>query len=578
MKTLLEHLFTEETLSEIIKYLSYVDYIHLAQINKYFYDLLLIKDNYLFNQFGDLLKYKLFDLKNVPDYLFKLKHLCLFEKANFHVLENFTNLKSLNSSHIPEQYLIRLTNLEKLYSMAGRYLTKHTLLNLKNLKSLTIGWNKQLNDDWVKDLTNLKKLCLFQCPNFKGESLLNLNNITKLILSNCDISGKYFVNLKQLKVLRLRDCNNLLDINFELFNLRKLYIQYCPNITLNLLQNLNQLTKLEIDVTENNINNINKYLKNLISLKYLDININYRNEFDSSCLKYLINLEILIINEICSKFEDEHFCNLGNLKELIIKSIGNSKSNGRFLKYITNLEALDCDVIFESDYYKSLIKLQKLNLGTKNDFKRNITNETIYLQNLRELTIQNLTLNFINNHIQLIHLKFINIDKCELLGNDSLFNYTPNLTFLTLNETNIDDKDLFCLKELKTLIIKKCDGFSGKSFTSFNKLNHLNISQSKNVELGYLRYLSELKKLFLTQIFVKDEDLNELTKLRQLIFYEIDCNLISGKFLLQMNELEDLKINNIYFNKKRREEAKRKINEGVALREILKEFNEDFNL
>ncbi|KAL9651433.1 hypothetical protein ABK040_001381 [Willaertia magna] len=239
MKTLLEHLFTEETLSEIIKYLSYVDYIHLAQINKYFYDLLLIKDNYLFNQFGDLLKYKLFDLKNVPDYLFKLKHLCLFEKANFHVLENFTNLKSLNSSHIPEQYLIRLTNLEKLYSMAGRYLTKHTLLNLKNLKSLTIGWNKQLNDDWVKDLTNLKKLCLFQCPNFKGESLLNLNNITKLILSNCDISGKYFVNLKQLKVLRLRDCNNLLDINFELFNLRKLYIQYCPNITLNLLQNLN---------------------------------------------------------------------------------------------------------------------------------------------------------------------------------------------------------------------------------------------------------------------------------------------------------------------------------------------------
>ncbi|KAL9656782.1 hypothetical protein ABK040_004319 [Willaertia magna] len=161
---------------------------------------------------------------NLPYYIFKIKKLHLLHRNNnFKVLDNFTYLKSLKSNEIPNNYLIKLTNIEELI-IDGESITENYFSNLKKLKTLIV------EDDY----------------------LINLNNLTELTIRGYNKLVGHFKNFTQLKSLKLIDCGNVLDNNFT-NNIENLFINYCPKITCNFLQNFNQLQKLEIEITENNV-------------------------------------------------------------------------------------------------------------------------------------------------------------------------------------------------------------------------------------------------------------------------------------------------------------------------------------
>ncbi|KAL9647362.1 hypothetical protein ABK040_011727 [Willaertia magna] len=560
-KTIVDHIFTEDILSEIIKYLDDLkDYLNLAQINKYFYELLLLKDNYLFSQFNEILfKKNLFLSKNLPNYIFKLKKLKIL--ASNYLLRKFTNLNILICYTIVQQDLFKLTNLEKL-SVNGNTYNIDSLSNLKNLKYLKLRNNKQLNDEWFKELFNLTKIDLFNC---------------------CNIYGKYFINFTKLKSLKLEMCENIMDTNFINFNnLEKVCIKNCPIITFNFLQNFTNLQKLIIEITENNINNINTYLNKLINLKILKLYAykeSLKNkEINITCFKNLTNLETLFIGFSVNQFlkvKDEHFKNLKNLKNLHLILEDNLELKGNFLKELTNLEILNCNVVFENNYYKYLTKLTKLEI--KNN-KKEITDENIiYLTNLKNLILKNLKINIKQNHLQklLNNLNTINIDRSKLTGNYSLFKFTPNLTMLSAVTTNISDNDLIFLNKLKSLNISKCENINGECFFSLKNLIELNCSFCKNINFEYLINLPQLEKLEIQSTKVKDEDLNNLTNLCFLNVCNCD-NLLSGEFLLRMNNLKGLELEGLSFQEelteKEIEDVKRKIKEGIVLSEIREEF------
>ncbi|KAL9657773.1 hypothetical protein ABK040_013604 [Willaertia magna] len=603
-KTIIDHFFNEEILSEIINYFNDLeDYLNLAHINNYFYELLLLKDNYLFNQFTELLFKKQLTLSdNLPNYIFKLKNLNLSStNKDFDLLEKFTNLKYLKCYEIPEQYLIKLINLQKL-SIVGKTLNENSLFKLKNLTSLNIDYNNVVKDEWIKYLTNLTELTLYFCKNnisgnclsnlinlrklhiniylmnLTDDHLLNLNNLTDLNLNGCNVlNGNFFKTFKQLKVLQLNNCSRLLDNDLNYVNnLEILKINNCPKISCQFLQNLNNLQQLNIEITDNNVDCINKYLKYLTNVNYLNIISVKSKEFTTDCIKTLINLRYLKINFLVDNklgIKDEDFNNLINLRELLLTTYfgNNLELKGSFCKYLIKLEIFYTKIILENNFYKYLTNVKKLFLIGNDYVVKEITDECIvYLKILRKLSIIGLKINIKEDHLQqLYNLQTITIDNSELLGNYSLFKLTPNLTWLSAIETNISDKDLTNLKELKSLHISKCDFVIGESFSHLNKLTELRIARCNNIDFKNLVYLTQLNDLKMDYTEVKDEDLNFLTNLHYLDITEC-CNLVSGKFLLQMNNLKELQIET-KFEKKDIEEIKRKIKEGATLYEVIEE-------
>ncbi|KAL9656785.1 hypothetical protein ABK040_004322 [Willaertia magna] len=149
-KGLLEYYFTFEILFEITKYFNDPkDYIYFAKTCEYFYEIMLLKENYLFKHFNEILfnKMKLTLTNDLPDYLFKLKklHICSCSD-NYELLKKFTNAITLKTDVISEKYLQYLLNLEELIVDKMYDLNENSFINLQQLKVLSIVFSDELQE------------------------------------------------------------------------------------------------------------------------------------------------------------------------------------------------------------------------------------------------------------------------------------------------------------------------------------------------------------------------------------------------------------------------------------------------
>ncbi|KAL9657740.1 hypothetical protein ABK040_013572 [Willaertia magna] len=608
-KSLLEYYFTLEVLSEITKYFNNPkDYIYLAQACKYFYEILLLKENYLFKQFNEILfnNLELTLTNDLPEYLFKLKKLHISScNNNYELLKNFINAIILKTDIIPEKYLQYLPNLEELIIYKIKNLNENTFTNLKQLKVLSVSSDK-LQDEWLKNLNNLTELSIHNgekitgsclqyfknltvlylsaCDTIKDEMLLNCKQLTNININACNkITGNYFKELKELKHLNISYCDDITDecLN-NLNNLESLVITKCENITGICLQNLKQLKSLTIEGS--NVTQL-KHLSNLINLNNLKIKIetneinNSNISYDTSFLFNLINLEFLKIKFYDYNFviREKDFYNLKNLKNLkIIHTEYNFPDfTGKCFQFFTKLEKLSCNYEFELNYLYYLTNIKYLNLtNIKNIY---FNEEFSHFKKLEKLKINSeIIINDKLNDLQLFtNLKHLIIEYSTIIGD---FDNLPNLTALKLFAVEIKDKQIINLENLTKLKIYKCPSITGKCFLNLKNLQNLKISSCDNINFKYLSNLKKLTNLNVSDSDIEDKDLMELNNMKYLnVTY---CpKLVSGTFLFSMNKLihlvclEDEDLNKIEIDK-----VKDEIKKGRTFEQAITEVMGDLEI
>ncbi|KAL9642060.1 hypothetical protein ABK040_004109 [Willaertia magna] len=562
-KKVLEHYFTLEILFEITKCFSDPkDYVYLAQTCKYFYEVMLMKENYLFKLFNDILfgSVQLKLTSDLPDYFFKLNKLRLCPYGNdYNLLQKFTNLTTLHPINFPGKYLQNLPCLTDLKASDTYDIDENSFTNLKQLKVLSVFFIDELQDEWLKNLNNLKELTIYGCKNVTGNCLLNFTSLTYLDFRNCSINDETLLHCKNLTSISVFGCKSILGTCFKEFkelkylnigycnitdnslnnlnNLESLNIKGCKNIIGNCFQNLKQLKTLSIDVR--NFQQLN-YLNHLINLTNLDITIKINEKIENtSFLLKLVNLKCLSFESEDFVYRDADFYNLKNLQHLTINSRDEEAPGftGRCFQYFTKLETLHCNINFTEKYLYYLTNIKYLCLKYFDEcfhFNKKFTNlkrlEKVKLVAVQEIKLKSLQQLFLN-------IKYLKIYSSEITGD---FCNMPNLTKLILKEVTITDKQLMNLQNLKELIITKSSCLiTGECFLHLKQLQVLNICGCKEIGFKYLSHLKELTDLNVKETKIKDEDLEGLNNMKQLnITYCSD--LVIGTFLLNMNKLRQL--------------------------------------
>ncbi|KAL9656416.1 hypothetical protein ABK040_005181 [Willaertia magna] len=367
-----------EIVYEILLYLDEtIDFISFSQINKYFYENLLIVDNIALNEIFK--NNDIYLLDNLPHYLFKLPYLFVQENDNnnFNLLLKFYNLKKLIITGITDEQYFIFPKLEKLEELEIFFcdLSKNVFTNLHNLKKLEIDNSCSLLDDDLNfnNLINLKKLT-FSCNKLIGDSLQNLMNLESLTIVNVKNINvlNSLINLKELTIGDIDECSflqkltNLEKLNIkseslkdkDLIHLKKLkFLQfdtaingYCltqlPNLeevtcSLENVENLNtlkaikrlRLLNLSWKTSKTFTDNDLKQLPNIVELT-----LRWNKTISEGALKELVNLEKLNIS-YNNNFKDKDLINLKKLKYLNISNCENI--NGKCLQYFTELKEID---------------------------------------------------------------------------------------------------------------------------------------------------------------------------------------------------------------------------------------------
>ncbi|KAL9641726.1 hypothetical protein ABK040_007403 [Willaertia magna] len=413
--------FNSDILFEICKYFNnFKDVISFAQINKYYYDNLLLNNNFL-NKIFINIKLKLCNELILPNYLFeRLEKLILKSDSDLTILFKFKNLKSLTVKNLQNTQLSLLPNTLQKLKLKQTNLNTNNLSHLsQQLKSLQFFDYCDVKDEYLKDFINLQKLtisyifsvtcdCLIYLNNLqelnaesiliKDEHLQNLMNLKKLnielhVYNNVNLKDEYLINCKMLQVLNVNGCDNLFG-------------SFLQN-----LQNLNSLYMSNTNIEERYLNNLNNLTK---------LNIFNCKQISGKCLLKLINLKILS----CNNIKDEYLVNLINLQHLFI--VGCQVITGKCLLTLQNLVKLDADhTNIKDDYFVNLKKL-----------------------------------------------KTLNISHCKLFEGYGLKNLT-NLEELIADHTNVKDEHLMNLKNLRELRIINCKNIIGECFMNMLKLKRL---------------------------------------------------------------------------------------------------------
>ncbi|KAL9646852.1 hypothetical protein ABK040_013712 [Willaertia magna] len=422
-----------DILYEIVKYFKNIkDYINLAQINKYCYNVLLLTTHEMFtNLFNTIMENNFLILENnLPDYLFsKLENLTInFTEDHLNKLNLFTNLKHLKISHKQSS----IDNDSVVQNISKYNLFHNNILLKEHLQSLNIC-GSIFRDEDIQDFINLTKLNITNVKLFKR---LDING---------DLKDEDFYNLKNLKYLSLYSINTLNGNCFTYLN--KLVELKCElkNIKeLKYLQNIKQLTILKIanETTDKDLQN----LTNIVNLNL--------EEFGQVTLNCLLTLENLKILNLCDFYsiEDKYFRNLKNLTSLFLQNSTIIEEN--LFRYLQNLKQLYLNKLNINDKY--LLPLKKLEVLSIYDCK-NITGECL----LNFIELKELYLNRTNikeEYLQnLINTEVLNIVNC------------PNL---------IIGKFLLNMKSLQYLLLKGEHGDSND-----NKYKHFTKSEIKNIKI-----------------------------------------------------------------------------------------------
>ncbi|KAL9656778.1 hypothetical protein ABK040_004315 [Willaertia magna] len=232
-------------------------------------------------------------------------------------------------------------------------------------------------------------------------------------------------------------------------------------------------------------------------------------------------------------FNNENFNNLTNLKCLQIKNTSClSTIEESCFKNLGNLTKLTLQLSFPQ-IYNYLKNITNINLG--NIFDDINLNEILYcLQNLTKLKLQSCRKLIIEDNLQnLSKLKVLYISSTPIFGN--LYNM-PNVTKLSLRDTNIIDGQIMNLENLEELFISKCYNLTGECFEKFKKLKVLTVFECKHLNFNNVsQHLHALKELYIkgNNLNVKDKDLENLVNI-EILNISLCQNVIYGKFLMKM--------------------------------------------
>ncbi|KAL9653392.1 hypothetical protein ABK040_002028 [Willaertia magna] len=589
----MEHFLSTDVLFLISKYLDDIkDYLHLLQINKFVYHNVLNNNEIVLR--NELFKKKLKTLStNLPKYLFRIETLNLKKSKNINLLNNFQYLKSLKISKLPNDFVFNdnLLNLEKL-NVKDCCLQSNTLSNLKQLKTLILR-DCNLNDDCIKELKNLTKLCIWTPKNrIASECLQNFPNLTTLKTLFCFSDKNYLKNvenLQYLKTLFIWEENNIIKNTNFVKNL--IHLQ---NLTLNVeeivecdLYSLQNLRNLSI-FGEGTLDKCFNYLKNLEELQCdLETIVNSNN---------VHNLKNLNIRSVPHNIVDEELKRFTNLVEF---SCHRYQFTGKYLTNNLNLTKLrvSCSQVKE-EYLMNLKKLKLLDISNCKHVTGDCLREMIHLEELRISGLKNIT----DTHLEkLRELKVLSAFGCEGIIGNGLQN---SLKSLFLDESNIKDEYLINLKQLKELRVSKCKNFTGECLLNLPKLKtlhcddttikdeylinlksikYLNISNCRNITGEGFSHLRHLNSLNINKTNVKEEYLNNFVKLEEL--HIADCpNITKGQFLLNMKKLKYVETAKFCFTPSNIGELRKGIENGKAIEEIAEYmvdpeefFDEDIN-
>ncbi|KAL9651967.1 hypothetical protein ABK040_000310 [Willaertia magna] len=301
-KRKLENFLPQEIIYEIILFINdFKDFISFSQLNKYFYNTLLINENNILNLMLKKIKIKL-NIK-LPNYLFKINYLRAKKFGENNLLNNFKNLKYLEVSGIYK-------------------INNFIFPELDNLKELKL-FNCDLSFNSLQYLKNLQKLEIINsCDGDDKINLENLINLIKLKMVNSNIlenSLQKLINLEKLKLINSTE--EVLQYNVDFSNLMKLkYLHICGMIidsnNFNKLPNLEEFTcnLQEID----NLNNL-KQIKRLKIINLENKKINNRRLIDKDLidLPNIVKLNLQFNKDITGEFEfgnEISLCEKKNMK------------------------------------------------------------------------------------------------------------------------------------------------------------------------------------------------------------------------------------------------------------------------
>lgn len=331
----------------------------------------------------------------------------------------------------------------------------------------------------ASDFKKIKVDSLF----FNGE-ICSLNNIIHLTNEELISIGD---NLNEREDLR-----NLTDLNLskrELINLPdqiKLFKQLENlNLSQNLLSNFpyELLTLKFLDISYNNIVNIEKDICKMQNLKYLNLKANKIQNVPLS-LNFLKNLIYLNISFNSIKYLTEYPISLINLNlsNCCVKNISELFCN------LINLKVLNLNFNFLSELPRTFGKLQSLEILNLNDnYFEEMPEQICSLKQLKYLYMCHTKITIVSTKIYKLNklitlalngcqIKDLPDEICKLNSLKTLTFYCNKITKLPENIGNLLNLDLLDCSNNKIVELPKSIG-------NLNKLKHLDVSCNKIIKL-----------------------------------------------------------------------------------------------
>lgn len=171
-----------------------------------------------------------------------------FTEKRFEVIDEVYDLTLVNPSNITLNNLKYCKNLKKLYIISSNEYENLEFLEGLNLSYLYIE-GKCIDWSYIKNLTTLNVLEIYS-SNFKNTDLLkNLNDLIGLTLfSSEQVNLESISNLKRLQWLSLSTQNSDISQIAELKNLKSLLLFNIPINNLKFLNQMNNLSFLQMDM------------------------------------------------------------------------------------------------------------------------------------------------------------------------------------------------------------------------------------------------------------------------------------------------------------------------------------------
>ena len=463
---------------------------------------------------GFLIEYRLAIIANI-----NLRSCLLFNSHDFSMLTYLAKLSILAPSlqHISQHAFSGLINLKSLYFEAPSIprLPRYLIYDLMTLDEITLNVNDATSICMFfgLKLRTLNLTCsVAQINSLDFITLINvtyitINGSTPHIYQFTQINCKF---LKYLRHLRLLSLSKVCCLNIELnSNLKNLKLFKCNVFDLNFVDNLKNLTHLEItnctvSVSQDQlIKNIK--LKNLILIKN---NISMLSENDFNAFNDLVYLDLS--NGQIQKIEK---CFIGQASQSI--NVINIRSN-----YVTKIDSnafINCDRLFRLDL---------------SDNQLTVLNRNVFhsLNNINLLDLSNNKLVFLPKKVfsNLTYLKALDLSSnClqKILSNWFSYDnrYLLQKLDLSFNLINFIDTNFFkILQNLINLNISKnrlgycCNLFKDLKFLTILNLGFNRIRCLENKVFENLKYLETLKLSSNCISSIGEKTFDNMTKLQLL--------------------------------------------------------------